>query len=201
MRIDVSTYPSGWTSRLKRHSRSFTGSVNLTWRVDTGNICPGQKLIQSFHACHAITRPRERLRRRYVVELRSRNINEIKWKESLKDLKEFALKKESQKNNISKYSFFAIEHWEIRNKFQETKVFFTDATTGGVVSEEKHECSGRVGGKKWRERREKQGMLIDVLLTATENHYTRVFAAAVNHPLPTLNPSLFHHRFSSWENR
>lgn len=95
----------------------------------------------------AITRPRERLRRRYVVELRSRNINEIKWKESLKDLKEFALKKESQKNNISKYSFFAIEHWEIRNKFQETKVFFTDATTGGVVSEEKHECSGRVGEK------------------------------------------------------
>lgn len=97
----------------------------------------------------AITRPRERLRRRYVVKLRSRNINEIeKRKESLKDLKEFALKKESQKNNISKYSFFTIEHWEIRNKFQETKVFFTGATTGGVVREEKHECSGRVGGKK-----------------------------------------------------
>ena len=96
----------------------------------------------------AITRPRERLRRRYVVELRSRNINEIeKRKESLKDLKEFALKKESQKNNISKYSFFTIEHWEIRNKFQETKVFFTGATTGGVVREEKHECSGRVGEK------------------------------------------------------
>lgn len=96
----------------------------------------------------AITRPRERLRRRYVVKLRSRNINEIeKRKESLKDLKEFALKKESQKNNISKYSFFTIEHWEIRNKFQETKVFFTGATTGGVVREEKHECSGRVGEK------------------------------------------------------
>lgn len=79
--------------------------------------------------------------------------------------------------SLSKYSF-TTEHSCIR-KFEEqirgNEGFVTGlesrATTSGDVSEEKHEC----WGKKRRERREKQGMLIDVLLTATENHYTRVF--------------------------
>lgn len=79
--------------------------------------------------------------------------------------------------SLSKYSF-TTEHSCIR-KFgtnsRERRFCHRPRVTRdnewGDVSEEKHEC----WRKKRRERREKQGMLIDVLLTATENHYTRVF--------------------------